>query len=273
MSVIASIAAREIRAGLRNRWVVAATSILAVLALVLAFLGTAPQGEVDAGALAVSVVSLSSLSIYLLPLIALMIAYDAVVGEVENGTLMLLLAYPVSRWQVLAGKCLGHGAILAFATVVGFGLAGVAIAVTAPVSAAGAWAFMALVGSSVLLGWVFVAIGYLLSALVRERSTAAGLAVVVWLAFVVLYDMALLGLLTTTTGQGWLASAVPVLLLLNPADAYRLFNLMGIPEVQTFAGLGSAGQGVSAWLPLSALVAWIAAPLGAAWLAFSRKEL
>ncbi|MFB4202464.1 putative ABC transporter permease protein NosY [wastewater metagenome] len=267
------MAGREIRAGLRNRWVVAATGVLAVLALVLAFLGSAPAGEVGADALTVNVVSLSSLSIYLLPLIALMLSYDAIVGEAENGTLLLLLAYPVSRWQVLAGKLIGHAAILAFATVVGFGLAGAAIAATGEVDAQGVYAFALLIGSSVLLGWVFVGVGYLLSAVVRERSTAAGLAIAVWLLLVVLYDLALLGGLAVTGGSGLIGRLVPALLLLNPADAYRLLNLAGLPQVAAFSGLAAAGRGVAAWAPPVALLAWVAVPVAAAWLVFRRRAL
>src|SRR5579875_784943 len=93
------IAAKELRDGLRNRWVLAVTALLAAFALTLAFLGAAPTGTVKADALDVTVVSLSSLSIFLLPLIALLLSFDAVVGEMERGTLGLLLAYPVTRWQ------------------------------------------------------------------------------------------------------------------------------------------------------------------------------
>lgn len=273
MSPVMIIAGREIRTGLRNRWVIAATGLLALLALVLAFLGSAPTGHVGASGLAVSVVSLASLSIYLLPLLALLLAYDALVGELDDGTLLLLLAYPVARWQLLAGKFVGHGAILAFATIVGFGIAGVALAMTGAVDKSGVVAFLALIGSSVLLGWVFIGVGYLLSALVRERSTAAGLAVVIWLLFVVLYDMALLAALVATRGAGPIGAAVPTLLLLNPADAYRLFNLSGFADVAAVSGLGAAGGNMSAWLPLAALVAWVLIPLAVAWLVFRRREL
>ena len=46
-----------------------------------------------------------------------------------------------------------------------------------------------MVGSSVLLGAAFVALGILVSTLVRDRGTAAGIAVGVWLLLVLLYDM------------------------------------------------------------------------------------
>lgn len=273
MSAVRVIAVREIRAGLRNRWVVAATGLLAALSLALAFLGSAATGQVEAASLTVNVVSLSSLSIYLVPLIALMLTYDAIVGEEENGTLLLLLAYPVARWQILVGKFVGHAAILAFATIVGFGLAGLVIAATGEVQRAGVQAFIVLILTSALLGWVFVGVGYLLSVLVAERSTAAGLAVAVWLLLVVVYDMALLGGLAATGGKGVIGELVPFLLVANPADAYRLFNLSGMAEVAAVSGLGAAGSEVPAWQPLAALLAWVIAPLALAWLVFRNKEL
>ena len=97
------IAMQEIRVGLRNRWVLATTLLLAALALSLVLLGSAPTGTVKADPLAVVIVSLSSLTIFLVPLIALLLSFDAIVGEHERGTLMLLLAYPVARWQVVVG--------------------------------------------------------------------------------------------------------------------------------------------------------------------------
>ncbi len=91
MRNILIIASKEIKEGLRNRWVLATTLLLAALSLSLTFLGSAPTGNVGAGALDVVVVSLSSLTIFLLPLIALLISHDAVVGEMERGTMILLL--------------------------------------------------------------------------------------------------------------------------------------------------------------------------------------
>ncbi len=108
MSMIWTLAMKELRDGFRNRWVAAAIVVLGILALVLSVLGSAPTGSVRVSELDVSVISLASLSVYLIPLIALMLSYDALVGEFERGTMMLLLAYPVTRWQIIIGKFLGH---------------------------------------------------------------------------------------------------------------------------------------------------------------------
>src|SRR5690606_33678728 len=99
MKNVVIVAGKEIQEGLRNRWVLATTLLLAALALTLTFLGSAPIGQVGAGALDVVVVSLSSLTIFLVPLIALLLSHDAIVGEIERGTMLLLLSYPIGRWQ------------------------------------------------------------------------------------------------------------------------------------------------------------------------------
>ena len=126
MRAIIVIAAREIREGLRNRWVVTATLLMATVALTLVLLGSAPTGIVRMSALSVTVVSLSSLTIFLLPLIALLLSYDAIAGEIDRGTMALLMSFPVSRAQVIVGKFLGHAVILAIATVIGYGAAAMA---------------------------------------------------------------------------------------------------------------------------------------------------
>jgi Cu-processing system permease protein len=275
MNVVFS-ARKEIHQAIRNRWVLASTLLLAGLALSLTFLGSAPTGTVGVRALDVVIVSLSSLTIFLIPLIALLISHDAIVGDMERGTMLLLLSYPVARWQVLLGKFIGHLAVLAFATCLGYGIAAAALIVTgSPIGSDSLAAFAAMIGSSVLLGAVFVAIGYLVSALVRDRGTAAGVCIGLWLLLVLIYDMALLGVLAVDQGRNISASAVEAMLLLNPTDVYRLFNLTGFANVSSFAGMAGLAQSttLSVQVLLIALLAWTLVPLGCAALAFSRREL
>jgi Cu-processing system permease protein len=269
------IAGKEVRDGMRNRWILATTLLLAAFALTLAFLGASPTGTVNVSPLAITIVSLSSLSIFLLPLIALLLSYDAIVGEVDRGTMALLLAYPVTRWQVVIGKFLGHLAILAFATVVGFGAAGAALSLGGDTDPASWRAFGVLMLSSVALGGAFLAIGYVISIAVRDRGTAGAVAIGVWLLFVLIYDMALLGILVADQRRIVSARGLDVLLLLNPADTYRLLNLAGTEGVSTFAGLaGLAGQtGLSLVALVAALLGWIAVPLGGAVVLFTRRPV
>ena len=275
MRVLGVLAGRELRDGLRNRWVLAVTLLLAALALALSFLGSAPVGEVGASPLEIVVVSLASLSILLLPLIALLLSFDAVVGEAERGTLLLLLAGPVLRWQVLAGKFLGQVAILAIATLIGYGAAAVAVALRSGMpDAEAAAAFATLIGSSVLLGAAFASLGLLVSVLVRERQTAAGAALGLWLLFAVLYDLALLGVLVADAGRHMTPGLLTGLLLVNPADAFRLLNLTGFAGVQALSGMAGLAGDVTAPLAgtVAALLLWTALPFRLAVAVFARRE-
>ncbi|MBF0399513.1 MAG: ABC transporter permease [Magnetococcales bacterium] len=275
MSPVIIIAGKEVRDSIRNRWVVSATLLLAGLAFSLAFLGSAPTGGSAAEPLAVVVVSLASLTIFLVPLIALMLAYDALVGEAERGTLLLLLTYPVTKGQVLLGKFVGHLAVLSLAIVLGYGAAGVAVGMgTENVNAQSWQAFGALIGSSILLGGVFIAIAYLISAIVRERGAAAGIAIGIWLLCVVLYDMGLLGVLVATKGQIH-ENLFPWLLIANPTDIFRLFNLTAFDNVRTFSGLaGLSGQvKFSSTFLVFSLLTWMLLPLLGAVIVFRKREL
>lgn len=275
MTNIIIIARKEIQEGLRNRWVLATTLLLAALALTLSFLGSAPTGNVGVNRLDVVIVSLSSLTIFLVPLIALLLSHDAIVGESERGTMVLLLSYPIGRSEVIFGKFLGHLAILAFATAIGYGAAAAALTVTGADIAIDSWrAFLSMIGSSVLLGAVFLAVGYLTSTLVSERSTAGGIAIGIWLFFVLIYDMALLGGLVAAKGQAVPALLLDLLLLANPTDAYRLLNL-GSGNAGALSGMGgiAAHTGLTAPVLIAALALWTIVPLGCATVIFSRREV
>ncbi len=274
MKAILILADKEIRDGLRNRWVLGTILSFAALALSLAFLGSAPVGTTRAGELTVAVASLSSLTVYLMPLIALMLSFDALVGEFERGTMQLLLSYPVTRRQVVLGKFLGHLVILAVAVAVGYGVAGLLLVWSAGWDLEGLGAYLAMMASSVLLGGVFVALGYLVSVLARERSAAAGWALGLWLFAVVLYDLALLAAVVAG-GEMLDAGTFVALLLASPTDAYRVFNLIGDRAVAAVAGLAGAAAeaGIGGAAPTVAMLAWLVLPLAATLALFQRRDL
>ena len=275
MTAVATIAGREVLAGIRNRWMLAAALLLGVLALTLAFVGSAPGGPVAASRLAITVVSLSSLSVFLVPLIGLLVSYDTLVGEIERGTMPLLMTHPVTRLRIVLGKFAGQVAILAIATVTGFGVAALATGLGDGGNAEAWRAFGVMVGSSILLGAAFIALGTLISAVVAERGTAAGISAAVWLVFVVLFDMALLAILVADEGQVISGDLFRVLLLLNPTDVYRMLTLAGSETVGALSGMAgvSAEAAFGHAILFPVMVLWIAVPLGLAGLLFGRKEL
>lgn len=275
MKMLWTLALKELRDGLRNRWIGAAIILLGSLALALSLLGSAPTGSVRASDLDITVISLSSLSVYLIPLIALMLSFDALVGEFERGTMMLLLTYPVTRWQVIMGKFLGHVLILTVAIFVGYGGAIFIMTILAGGSMEGWQAYVVMMLSSLVLGAVFIALGYLVSVLVKERATAAGTAIGLWLVFVVLYDLILFGMLLLDEGQVIGQQLFSTLMLISPTDSYRILNLSlfdGVSQAAGIAGIASqAGMSVS--LLLGVMLLWVVVPLAVTLFVFQRREL
>ena len=274
MSPIWNMARKEFCDGLRNRWLLAISLLFAVLAIGIAWLGAAAAGQLGFTSIAATIASLASLATFLMPLIALLLAYDAIVGEDESGTLLLLLTYPLGRGQILLGKFVGHGLILALATVLGFGCAMLAIALLVDDVQLGLllWAFGRFMLTSTLLGWVFLGLAYGLSSLCAEKSTAAGLALGVWFFFVLVFDLALLALLVVGKGQ-FSPRGLPWLLLLNPTDVYRLINLSGFASGTQSMGVMALGSdlGVPPLALWACLLAWVGVPLALAYALFRRR--
>lgn len=272
MTRVLAISAAEFRTALRNRWVLTATAMMTLFALALTFAGSAPTGVLGVDLLTVSVASMTTLAVYLAPFLALMIAFDAVAGEVERGTMGLVLTYPLSRGELLLGKFAAHLAVLAIAIAVGLGAAGAASALAGGAGAGSLMALGRLIVTAVLLGAAFLALGYAVSALSGSAAGAAGLAVGLWLVFVVLYDLGLLGAVVFDDGGAFTRHVFPWLLAANPADAFRLWNVAGSDQVALVSGMAGAGAALPGWAAPGALIVWPALALALARLVFGRVE-
>lgn len=262
---IAVVAAKEFRDRIRNRWVLAVALIFTAFALVIAYFGSAQQGAVGFRGIDVTIASLVSLVIYLVPLIALILGYDAIVGERERGSLELLLSFPLTRFELLCGKFLGLAAALASSTVLGFGLVGLLL--SSRIDAAALYHYAGFVLSALLLGLVFLSMAVMVSVLAADRIRASGIAIGVWFFFVLVYDLLLLGILVVS-GDRFSLGFFPILLLLNPTDAFRVLNIFSFEDVRQLYGLATVlpESLTNPWLLGGAMVLWILAPLGvAAW--------
>ncbi|MCV6604299.1 MAG: ABC transporter permease, partial [Porticoccaceae bacterium] len=178
------------------------------------------------------------------------------------------------RWQLLLGKMVGLGGVMAFSTTVGFGASALVIGLFSDTS----WqallpAYSVFIGSAILLGWVFIAIAALISTSVAEKSKAAGIALICWFAFVLMFDLALLATLVGTQGDVN-AELFPWLLLLNPTDIFRLVNISWFAD-QNLTGLMAIARQTpfSTATLFAALLGWLAAPLALASFIFNRRGL
>ncbi|MEX3007844.1 ABC transporter permease [Hoeflea sp. TYP-13] len=256
ISRVMAVAAAELHIARRNLWVVMASLIMTLFALALTFAGAAPTGALGVDLLTVSVASMTTLSVYLAPLLALMMSFDAIAGENERGGLALLLTYPVSRGEILLGKFLAHIGTIALAMVIGFGAAGLAAAVTGGAGAESIVALLRLIATSILLGAVFLALGYALSAFANSSTAAAGFAAGLWLVFVVLYDLGMLGAVVFDDGGFFTRTVFPWMLAFNPADAFRLWNVAASENVALANGMTGAAGALPAWAAPASLILW-----------------
>ena len=272
-SRLLSIARVEFAIALRNRWVAVAVTMMVLFSLVLSAAGSAPSGALAVDPLSVTVASLTSLSVYLVPLIALLISFDAIAGEIERGTLPLHLTYPLSRGELLLGKLAAQLAVVAIAVTAGFSVAA-AVAFYSGGSQAteGLPALWRLIWTSVLLGAVFLSLGHAMSGLARRPSGAAAMAIGLWLVMIVLYDLGLLAAIVADDGGAFTTQVFPWALVLNPADAFRIFNLAVSDAVSASSGLAGAASSIAAWKPLASLLLWPLLAAGLARIAFSRVQ-
>lgn len=260
---VLAIAGKEFRDRLRNRWVLAVALVFAVFSLVIAYAGGAQQGTVGLRSLEFTIASLVSLVIYLVPLIALLLGFDAIVGERERGSLDLLLALPITRGELLLGKYLGLAGALALAMLAGLALVGAVL--VREFAGAALFHYGGFVLSAILMGLAFLSLAVLMSVLARDRTRASGLAIASWFFFVLVFDLLLLGALVGTGGR-YGGEVFPYLLLLNPADVFRILNVFSLDEVRSLYGVASIVPQALGSIPVlgAVMLAWIVVPLALA---------
>ena len=256
LSQVGTVAAKEFRDRLRNRWVLAVALVFAVFSLVIAYAGGAQQG-------AVGLRSLVSLVIYLVPLIALLLGFDAIVGERERGSLDLLLAYPITRGELLLGKYLGLSLALALAMLAG--LAAVGVMLVYQFGSKALFHYAGFVLSALLMGMSFLSLAVLVSVVARDRTRASGAAIVLWFLFVLVFDLVLLGVLVATAGH-YGGDIFPYLLLLNPTDVFRILNVFSTEDVRSAYGLVNMVPPLVSNIGVltTVMLGWIVVPLAIA---------
>ena len=130
---------------------------------------------------------------------------------------------------------------------------------------AGLFHYVGFMLSSVLLGLAFLSLAVLMSVIARERTRASALAIALWFFFVLVFDLLLLGGLVATGGS-YGGDAFAYLLLLNPADVFRILNVFSLEDVRVLYGLASIVPAALAkpWLLVSVMLSWILLPLALA---------
>ena len=267
------IAEKEVRDGLTNRWLIAYALLLGGLGLAATATGLDSASGLAIQAFGRTTATLMNLCLLLSPLVAVVMGAASIAGEQERGTLEHLLAQPLTRVELLLGKHVGLLAALIAATVAGFMPAGVAIATVAGPAMFAHYLLFPTIAA--LAGAAMVAVGLLISVTSRSAVHAQGMAMVTWFAFVLLYDLVLMGSLAVSGMPAeWLAAA----LIANPVDAARVLGVLALePDLYL---LGPAGAFLTtrlstagtASLLIGALTLWGLVPVGVAAMTFSIRR-
>jgi Cu-processing system permease protein len=271
VSALIPIAGKELRDALRSRWLLAFAVTFAVFALVLA--AVQQQGDVGAQGFNRTTASLVNLCLLLVPLLALVLGAGAISGERERGTLATLLAQPISSFELLLGKYLGLSVAVWGAVALGFGAAGMLLALVRPVTDMGHYLlFIVLSG---VLASAMLSIGMLISVLSDGRAKALAVAVLAWFALVLFYDLAAIGVALSFASSG---RSLVLAALLNPVESVRILAILSLePDLHVLGPMGAylhleLGTLRSAALLAAAVLAWAAAPLVAAGALFARQD-
>jgi len=273
MKELTVVARREVRTALRSSWLTLYAVVFALLALTLSYVGERNLGSVGFENFSRTTASLLNLCLLLAPLVALLLGSGAIAGERDRGTLTYLLAQPLDRWQLLLGKYAGVSISIALATLVGFGAAGVWIAVVTSSMAAGT--YLLFVGLVLALVLVMTGLGLVASVLSRTRVQALGLALLVWAVAVFFFDLVLISMVSSTSLGG---GGLLVALLLNPVEIVRVLAILQLePDLQILGPFGSylmerTGRAGATVILSSALVAWAAVPVAVAGYLFERDD-
>lgn len=270
--VILAIARHELATALRGRMILAFGGLFAVLALGISLAGLGASGQLLVQGFTRTAVSLTTLALYLLPLLGLILG-AAALGS-DDGGVELLLAQPITRAEALAGRTLGLAAALVLVSLGGFALAGMAVLVGA--GGAGVGGFLLAALGATVVGLVGLALGVFIGVLVRRRGAAVGWALAIWVGAAVLFDLATIAVLQLA-GSGQPGPWLVTLLALNPIDGVRALALVGLGADVLLGPTGAAlrrtmGEGGGAVWVSGSLVVWLAVPLLASSRVFARRD-
>jgi Cu-processing system permease protein len=278
-NVILSIAKKEIMDNIRNKWIILVSVMFALLTLVVSYFGSlVSRGWQDFG---FTISGMASLVTFLVPIIALMLAYAAIIGEIERGSMNSLLSLSATRFEIIIGKFLGLAGVLCFTIIIGFGIAGLMIA--ANVSNVNYADYGVFIGATMLLGLVFLSVALFFSTIFNKRSTAMGGAIFLWFLFNIILPIVFIGVLATSIDITKFALGNQIVVpdwyhalnLFNPTSVYTSLLSIAIgPVSSTSASSMIPAPGwYSSGLLIGVLLAWIIVFFVFAVWRFQRKDI
>lgn len=273
-SPILLIARQEFTLNRRNKWVVSFAGIFALLTLLISYFGMVTSGYAGFQDFARTSTSLINLSGFIIPLFSLLLGVFSFISNQEY--LELMVAQPVTRFQIIIGKYLGLLFTLIGATILGFSVPGVIIALM--IGTEGALGYATVILFSLFLGIIFTGCAVLISQIFHRQQIALGVAIGVWVFFEIVYGLLILGTTLYFTPQVLKYSLI-FSLLGNPVDITRVLSLISIGGLEFFGPAGVtlfklAGSPTMAMLyGMIGLILWIIFPVFLSIKIFSHQNL
>ncbi len=272
MSAMGAVVRKELRDAARSRWLAGFGGTFALTALALA-LAQDRGGDATGQGFTRTTAGLVNLCLLLVPLLALSLGAGSVAGERERGTLASLLSQPISTTELLVAKYAGLVLAVWAAIALGFGAAGVILALVNPLAGISDYFLFTLLSAG--LAATMLSLGMLISVLSDGRMKALALAIVLWFVLVLFYDFAAIGVALSVSSSG---RTLLLAVLANPVEGARILAIVGLePDLRVLGPLGSylvneMGVATTTGLLAGALLAWTAAPLALAARVFARQD-
>lgn len=278
-NVILSIAKKEIMDNIRNKWIILVSVMFALLTLVVSYFGS--LGSSGWQNLGNTISGMTQLGAYLISIVAFMLGYATIIGEIERGSMSALLSLSATRFEITVGKFLGLGAVLCLTILAGYGVAGLVIALN--VANVNYLEYLAFIGITMIFGLVFLSVALFFSTVFSKRSTALGGAIFLWFLFTIILPIVFVGLLATTIDFTEITMQTTLVVpdwyhflnLFNPISVYTALITITIGAVQssTGAGLIPNPSWYSSGLLLGVFLAWIIVFFALAVWRFQRKDI
>ncbi len=278
--MVYSVAKKEFLDNIRNRWILI-ISILFFL-IVIGYTYVATVTPIPAGTdeteffMQTTITGLLGIAPLLIPLIAVILGFNTIAGEAESGSLTVVLSYPVRRIEVLLGKLLGLGSVITLSTVIGFGIGGIIVLGN---SGGEYWLqYLAFIGLTILLGFVFLSLTIFVSSIAKKRIYAIGGGIIIFFWGMIIGTV-VLGILygsgydfsNINDWPDWFWNSV----YLSPGDLYQTtvqkafgFTDFGFGDIQV-----SLPPSLSLKYLISAHFIWFIVPLTLSYYFFKKRDI
>jgi len=205
------------------------------------------------------------------PVTGILLGYNAVVSDRESGALLLLLALPVSREDLVLGKYASRLGLLSASLLISMVLAGGLVVY--PFGRLVLVPYVALTIVTLGYGAIWAGLGVAASLVVATKQRALIVAFALLFLFVLAWDAVRLALTVGLRQAGIIDTELPDLLQflfgLGPGSVYNRVVEGFIDPSGTVAGPWYLGE----WMALVLFVLWIVGPLGLAYRRFAGRDI